>query len=103
MVYPPSSAALQAGLVAACCTFASWALLLQGDISKLTLWLQGRLAAANVLALMAAGDGPEPPVLTAWENHGGYEFISGSAMLVRLMSCLEGALGMCVHTSGGHA
>ena len=46
---------------------------------------QGRLAAANVLALMAADDTPEPPVLTPWENHGGYEFISGSAMLVRLL------------------
>lgn len=33
---------------------------------------------------MAADDTPEPPVLTPWENHGGYEFISGSAMLVRL-------------------
>jgi hypothetical protein len=35
---------------------------------------------------MAAGDSPaQPPALTAWENHGGYEFISGSAMLVSFL------------------
>lgn len=45
---------------------------------------QGRLAALNVLALTAAAASAEPATLQAWEYHGGYEFISGSAMLVTL-------------------
>lgn len=46
--------------------------------------LQGRVAAANVLAFMAAADSLELAALTVWEYHGGYEFVSGSAMLVIL-------------------
>lgn len=60
--------------------------------------LQGRLAALNILALTAAAGGAEPAALQAWEYHGGYEFISGSAMLVRALlgGCAAGANGLTI-------